>query len=209
MPYRRTPAVQARLDAQRDAVLHGAVELLAERGYAACSVAAVAERAGIAAGSVYRSFPSKADLVAELFRVVVSREVEAVRAAARRPADLHDRVAAIVETFAGRALKSPRLAYALLAEPVDAAVDAERLVFRRAFRDVIAEQITEGVASGRLPAQDPNLTAAALVGAVGEALVGPLAEGGAPGAPDKPDTLIPALVSFALRALGGRNAADS
>lgn len=203
MPYRRTPTIQARLDAQRDAVLHGAVELLAERGYAACSVAAVAERAGIAAGSVYRSFPSKAELVAELFRVVCGREVEAVRAAANLPVDLPDRVAAIIETFAGRALKSPRLAYALLAEPVDAAVDAERLVFRRAFRDVIAEQIAAGVASGRLPAQDPQLTAAALVGAVGEALVGPLADGGAP------DDLIPALVSFALRALGGRNAADS
>ena len=32
----------------------------------------------------------------------------------------------------------PGQAYALLAEPVDAAVDAERLVFRRSFTDAIA-----------------------------------------------------------------------
>ena len=197
MAYRKSPAVQARLDAQRGTVLAAATALLAERGYAACSVAAVAERAGMATGSVYRSFPSKAELVAELFRTVVGREVAAVREAAAFEGDLHAQVASVIGTFAGRALGSPRLAYALLAEPVDPEVEAERLVFRRAFRDVIAARIAEGVAAGRLPAQDPELTAALLVGGVGEALVGPLADGRAP------SDLIPALIAFALRALGG------
>jgi AcrR family transcriptional regulator len=196
--YRKTPAVQARLDAQRAAVLTAATELLAERGYAACSVAAVAERAGIATGSVYRSFPSKAELVAELFRSVVGREVEAVRAAAARDygGDQHAQVATVIQVFAGRTLGAPRLAYALLAEPVDPEVEAERLVFRRAFRDVIAEAIGAGIRAGRLPLQDPELTAALLVGGIGEALVGPLADGRAP------DDLIPALITFSLRALG-------
>lgn len=179
-------------------MLTAATELLAERGYAACSVAAVAERAGIATGSVYRSFPSKAELVAEVFGIVVGREVAAVREAAAFAGDLHAQVASVIGTFAGRALGHPRLAYALLAEPVDPEVEAERLVFRRAFRDVIAARIAEGVTAGRLPAQDAELTAALLVGGVGEALVGPLADGGR-----APDDLIPALISFALRALGG------
>ncbi|MFB7663999.1 TetR/AcrR family transcriptional regulator [Kitasatospora sp. NPDC056138] len=202
MAYRRTPAVQARLDAQREAVLQAAVELLAERGYGGCSVAAVASRAGIATGSVYQHFAGKSELAVALFRTVVGREVaavgEAVAAAAARGEGPHGRVAAVVETFAARALKAPRLAYALLVEPADAVVDAERLVFRRAFRDLFAEQIRAAVATGRLPRQDAELTAAALVGAVGEALVGPLAAGSGP------DDVIPALVSFALRALGGR-----
>lgn len=204
MPYRRTPAVQARLDGRREALLAAAAELLAERGYAGCSVAAVAERAGIATGSVYQHFTGKAELAVELFRTVVGGEVAAVTAAAGRPALApQQRVTAVVETFAARALKAPRLAYALLAEPVDPAVDAERLVFRRAFRDVIAAQVAAGVATGDLPLQDPELTAAALVGAVGEALVGPLADGAAPA------DLLPALLSFTLRALGGHDAADA
>ncbi|MHA6804613.1 TetR family transcriptional regulator [Salinifilum ghardaiensis] len=203
MPYRRTPAVQARMDAQRAAVLDAAVSLLAERGYAGCSMAAVAARAGIATGSVYRHFPSKAELAAELFRTVVSREVAAVSEAARRPGDPAERIVAVVETFARRAMKAPRLAYALLAEPVDPAVDAERLVFRRAFRDVFAEHIAEGVARGELPRQDPQITASALVGAGAEALVGPLS-GGA-GGPDA----VPALVTFTLRALGVPDADDA
>ncbi|MFJ6215381.1 TetR/AcrR family transcriptional regulator [Streptomyces sp. NPDC092296] len=203
MPYRRTPAVQARLDDRREAVLSAAVELLAERGYGGCSMAAVAERAGIATGSVYRHFTGKAELAVELFRTVVGGEVAAVTAAATRPAPPPQRVAAIVETFAARALKAPRLAHALLAEPVDPAVDTERLVFRRAFRDVIAAQVAAGVATGALPAQDPELTAAALVGAVGEALVGPLAAGA------DPADVLPALLAFTLRALGGHDAADA
>ncbi|GAA3387254.1 TetR/AcrR family transcriptional regulator [Streptomyces roseoviridis] len=198
MPYRRTPAVQARLDAQRTAVVEAGLGLLAQHGYAGCTMAAVAARAGIATGSVYRHFPSKAELSVELFRTVVRREVAAVSEAAALSCHrtAAERVVAVIETFASRALKAPRLAYALLAEPVDPAVDAERLVFRRAFRDVFAARIDAGVRAGELPPQDAVLTASALVGAGAEALVGPLAEGAV-----GPGT-VPALVTFTLRALG-------
>ncbi|MEO3843360.1 TetR/AcrR family transcriptional regulator [Streptomyces sp. B22F1] len=206
MPYRRTPAVQARMDGRRDAVLGAARALLADEGYAGCTVAAVAARARIATGSVYRHFPSKSVLAVELFRSVVTAEVDAVSAAARRPEDPAEGVAAAVETFARRALASPRLAYALLAEPVDTAVEAERLVFRRAFRDVFAARIAEGTGSGRLPRQDPLLTAAGLVGACAEALIGPLsgaAGSAATGRTEGPGPHTPAhLVAFTLRALG-------
>lgn len=197
MAYRRTPGVQARLDAQREAIVRAAGDLLAEQGYGACSVAAVAARAGVAAGTVYKHFDGKAALVAELFRTVCTREVDAVRTAAAVPGGVEERAAAVVETFAGRALKSPRLAYALLAEPVDPVVDDLRLQFRVAFRDVIAEVVADGVRDGSLPPQDPRVVAAALVGAIGEALVGPLATAGS----DAPDT-VPTLITFARRALG-------
>ncbi|MEU7556657.1 TetR family transcriptional regulator [Streptomyces sp. NPDC044571] len=204
MPYRRPPAVQARLDARRDRVLEAAVRLLSREGYAGCSVAAIAAEAKISTGSVYQSFSGKSELAAALFRTLVAREVQAVAAAADRPGTAAERVAAAVETFAARALQAPRRAFALLAEPADPAVDTERLVFRRAFRDVYARQIAAGVATGELPAQSPELTAAALVGAIAEALVGPLADGDA-----APGEVIPALITFTLRALGGHDAADA
>lgn len=195
MPYRRTPKVQERLDALRDSIVVAAMEQLAEHGYAGCSVAAVAERAGIAVGTVYRHFPTKAELVVRVFRQVVSREVEAVRAASERPGDATGRVVAVFETFAARALKAPRLAYALLAEPVDALIDAERLEFRRAFRDVVAEHVADGVRAGALPAQDAKITAAALVGAAAEVLIGPLTSGGTADVVE--------LRTFVVRSLGG------
>ncbi|QFU94537.1 TetR/AcrR family transcriptional regulator [Amycolatopsis sp. YIM 10] len=198
MPYRRTPKVQARLDSQRARILGTAVELLAEHGYAGCSMAAVATRAGVATGSVYRHFPGKAELVVEVFREVVTREVAAVEAASARPGESVERIVAVFDTFATRALKAPRLAYALLAEPVDVPIEAERLVFRRAFRDVVSHRIAEGIRAGELPAQDADVTAAALVGAAAEVLIGPLTSESA--------EALPALRTFVQRALGGLDA---
>lgn len=200
--YRRTPQIQARLDAQRGAILLAAADLLAEHGYAACTMAAVASRAGVAAGTVYNHFDGKSGLIVELFRTVVTREVQVVREAAAH-GSAAERTAAVIETFAGRALKAPRRAYALLAEPVDPKVEELRLEFRRAFRDVFAEAIENGVRTGELPPQNAAVVAAALVGAIAEALVGPLAAG-----VEDADT-VPTLIVFARRAIGGRPDADA
>jgi AcrR family transcriptional regulator len=199
VPYRRTPRVQARLSASRERILSAALAIVAEHGYAGCSVAAVARRAGVATGSVYRHFPAKADLVTEVFRAAAQREVDAVTRAAVLELTAAEAVAAVIETFAGRAMRAPRMAYALLAEPVDPAVEAERLVFRRAYAEAFAGIVTRGVAAGELPAQDVAVSAAALVGALGEALVGPLAAG-ASGSPAHDGTAD--LILFAQRSIG-------
>jgi AcrR family transcriptional regulator len=200
--YRRTDQVQARLDGQRARILAAATHQLAAHGYAGCSVAAVARQAGVASGTVYNHVSGKAELVAEVFRAVVGREVAAVRAAVEPAPDTAARITALVETFALRALKSPRLAYALLVEPVDPVVDELRLEFRVAFRDIAVAAIEAGVLAGDAPEQGATVVAAALVGAIGEALVGPLSA-----APD-PST-VPTLVTFALRSIGVRDAAHA
>ncbi len=196
--YRRTPAVQARLDAQAGLIVQAATKVLSRGGYAALSMAAVAAEAGLATGTVYKNFDGKAALVRAVFRKVVAREVAAVAAAGARGTAV-ERVTAAVETFAGRALKNPNLAYVLLAEPVDAAVDSERLHFRRAFAETFESAVAEGIARGELPPQDPRISAAALVGAIGEVLVGPLAD-----APHG-EAVVPELTAFAIRALGVRD----
>jgi AcrR family transcriptional regulator len=186
MAYRATERTEARRLAARERIVGAAHALIAGDGYRAASVAAVARRAGVATGSVYRHFPSKADLFAEVFRRASQREVDAVASALADGG-----VAAGVETFARRALRGRRLAWALLAEPVDPAVEAERLAYRVAFRDAYAGALPDHVA-------DRELIAAALVGAIGEALVGPLSPSSA--ATDE-DHLVAALVAFALRAI--------
>src|SRR5947207_2798839 len=111
MPYRVTERTQARRAATRERILRAAHELVAGGGFGAASVAAVAARAGVATGSVYRHFSSKADLFAEVFRRAAQREVDAVADAGT--------LAGGVETFARRALAGRRLAWALLAEAVE------------------------------------------------------------------------------------------
>ncbi|MFX0576093.1 TetR/AcrR family transcriptional regulator [Nocardia nepalensis] len=202
MAYRRTPAVQARLDAQAGLIVQAATKVLSREGYAGLSMAAVAAEAGLATGTVYKNFSGKADLVSAVFRKVVAHEVTAVATAAASGTAV-ERVTAAVETFAGRALKNPRLAYVLLVEPVDTVVDTERLHFRRAFAEAFESAVADGVSRGELPAQDARTSAAALVGAIGEVLVGPLAD-----APHS-ESVVPELISFALRALGVRDESRS
>lgn len=198
MPYRRTAGVQERLDATRASIVDAAHGLVADTGYAGCSVALVADAAGVATGSVYQHFPTKAALFAEVFRVATQREIDAVAAAGAKPGTIEERATAAVETFARRALRSPRLAYALIAEPVDPLVEAERLVHRRAYRDIFAAIIKDAVESGELPPQDAEVTAAAVVGALAEALVVPLHAGAAP------RRTVPDIVAFVTRGLGAR-----
>lgn len=201
MAYRRTPAIQERLDAQREAIAEAAVALLTESGYRGLSIAAVAERAGVATGSVYRHYADKSDLMVRIFREQCGREVSAVAEAAETGTAV-ERLTRIVETFAFRALSNPTLAYSLLAEPVDAAVDAERLVFRRAFADTIAATVRHGIAGGEFAEQDPELVAAALVGAVAEVLTGPLARPPTDFSTDRPAATVSSLVALALRSSG-------
>lgn len=198
MPYRRTAAVQDRLDAARERIVRAAHDLVATSGWGACSVAAVGASAGVATGTVYRHFPDKAALLVAVFRDAAQREVDAVAAAAAVAGPAADRATRLVETFAGRAFRAPRLAYALLAEPVDPAVEAERLRFRLAYREVVAAIVADGVAAGELPDQEAEVTAAAVVGALAEALVAPLHAAAPRGAQE----LVPALTTVVTRSIG-------
>lgn len=199
MAYRPTNRTEARRAATRERVLDAAHELVARGGYREAQVTTVAGQAGVATGTVYRHFASKSDLFAEVFRRASQREVDAVRDAVERAdGTASDRLTAGVETFARRALRGRRLAWALLAEPVDPAVEVERLAFRRSFRDAFATLLRAGTAAGELAAPDPDLAAAALVGAIGEALVGPLSPASS-GADD--DALVGGLVALCLRAV--------
>jgi AcrR family transcriptional regulator len=212
MAYRTTERTEARRAETRQRIVSSALQLIAEGGYVAAQVAAVADRAGVAVGTVYRYFPSKSDLFAEVFRVASQHEVDAMRAgaAATEGGTAAERIALGTETFARRALAGRRLAWALLAEPVDPAVEAERLHFRHSYRDVIAEIVADGVRSGELPEQDVDATAAALVGAIGETMLGPLSpthsdNGSRPTSGPRitdPESLIASLVNFCTRAIG-------
>lgn len=190
-----TPATRQRLlDAARD--------LIEEDGYRGASVIAIAAQAGVAAGTLYRHFASKEELFVEVFRAVCAREEMAMRDAAERlpaAATATERLQTVLATFAERALRNPRLAWALLAEPVDPRVDAERLAYRERYASLIGEALEAGIDAGELPPQNVALTAAALVGGCGEALVGPLSPVG--GGPEAKET-ISALRTFVGRAVG-------
>ena len=199
MAYRRTERVLQHLAARHDAIVTAARTIAAEQGLGAVQIVPVAERAGIAAGTVYRYFPAKSDLVKALVEAVSARELAALRAAAdAAPGPLSGLAAGLV-TFAARALRQRRLAFAVSAEPVDAAVDGLRLAARRTLAAELDARIRAAIAGGHLPEQDAAAAAAALVGLLVEGLIGPLVpEADAAKARDSVQT----ITLLALRALG-------
>jgi AcrR family transcriptional regulator len=201
MPYRRTEKVTRKLAARHDAIMAAAHALAAEGGMGSVQIAAVAERASIAAGTVYRYFPSKTDLIAALVAAQSAAEIATLnRAADAAPGPLSALAAAIV-TFAARALAGRRLAFAMIAEPVEPELEAARLAYRRALAGAFEIRIRSALERGHLPAQDVAAAAAALVGALIEGLLGPLA----PGPTDDPAqnrAQVQTLALFGLRGLG-------
>jgi AcrR family transcriptional regulator len=200
MPYRRTEKVTRKLALRRAAILNAARTLAAEGGMNAVQIVPVAHRAGIATGTVYRYFPAKTDLVAALVEALTASEIAVlVRAGDAAPGPMSALAAAIV-TFAARVCANRRLAFALIAEPGESALEGARTAARRAFTAAFEARITAAMRAGHLPDQDAAVAAAALLGALVEGLIGPLA----PKAADPARTLVEVqmLALFALRALG-------
>jgi AcrR family transcriptional regulator len=198
MPYRRTENVERRLAARHDAIIAAARSIASEGGMAAVQIAPVAQRAGIAAGTVYRYFPAKIDLVAALLGEISETEIDALRRAADGAPGPLSALAASIMTFAVRALRDRRLAYAAIAEPVDAELDEVRLSYRRSLAAEFVQLIAAAAKGSHLPDQDAALSAAALVGVLVEGLVGPLA----PNAAGRERAVVQSIALVALRGLG-------
>src|SRR5947208_14235324 len=99
MPYRRTENVVRKLAARHDAIMAAAREIATEGGMAALQIVPVAERAGIATGTVYRYFPSKAELVAALVAALADRERAVLEAADKAAPGPLTAIADVITTF--------------------------------------------------------------------------------------------------------------
>jgi len=168
-------------------------------------IARVAERAGVASGTVYRYFDSKRVLVAALVADVSRRELAAIDDAADASPGPLSALAAAYVTFAARALRQRRLIWAIIAEPVDAELAPVQRDSRRLLIDAFAQRI-EAVQENRgQPQLDAHLLARASMGGVLEALLGPLA-----GEVEADSSAGRAAVqSFALYALRAAGIADA
>ncbi|HEY0845357.1 MAG TPA: TetR/AcrR family transcriptional regulator [Noviherbaspirillum sp.] len=201
MAYRPTEKTVARKAALRQQILDAALWQVSSGGFGALTINAVAQRAGIATGAVYKHFESKAELCTEVFRLATEKEVEVVRDTALAEGKPTRRLLSAIEAFAARAIRGRRLAYALIAEPVDTLVDVERLRYRHAYAEIFQQLVEDGIRSGDFPPQLASVSAAALVGVIAEALVGPLTWQ----AGDQPiieeQTLIRSIQAFCLRAV--------
>ena len=175
MSYRPTEKTEARKKAQHNLLLSSALALVSEGGFQNLTVASVAEKADVAIGTVYKYFESKAALCIEVFHRNTEKEIHQmleVTCPESSESTCRQRLLDAIARFSDRAFAKHRLAYALIAEPVDSIIEHERLRYRQSFAEIFELLITEGITNGEFCRQDVKVTASALVGALAETLVG-------------------------------------
>jgi AcrR family transcriptional regulator len=157
----------ARKDATRLKIFEAAVGLIAEQGFSGTTVDQIAERAGVAKGTIFYNFTSKTALFEELLRygvgLLASESREAVDGLAPREA-----IAALVHAQLAYIQRYRAFAQLLLAEMWRTNREWQQtiLVVREQAISVIAEVLEAGVKSGEFsPGLEPRIAASALFGA--------------------------------------------
>lgn len=159
--------------ATRQKLYEAAVTLIAEQGFSATTVDEIAERAGVAKGTVYYNFASKSVLFEELLRHGVGLLTGSLRAAVERTdarggsrVDALDALIRAGLVFIDRHPAFTRLYVAELWR-TNRAWQSTLVVVRREAVEVVEDVLRDGIASGELSEEiDTPLMAAALVGMV-------------------------------------------
>ncbi|MER6222352.1 TetR/AcrR family transcriptional regulator [Streptomyces sp. 900105755] len=143
-----------RSETARRAILSAAMDELQQHGYAALTMEAIAGRAGVGKQTIYRWWPSKADVVLDSLLDLAAERIT-VPDEGSLPADL---VAFLSETFEQRGQRPVLIglmAQALL-DPIFAAAFRDRFLFgrRAALREILDRAITRGEIA---PDVDPEL----------------------------------------------------
>ncbi|MEY9963712.1 AcrR family transcriptional regulator [Streptacidiphilus sp. MAP12-16] len=158
----------SRRSATRQKLYEAAVTLIAEQGFSATTVDEIAERAGVAKGTVYYNFASKSDLFEELLRHGIGLLTVALREAGEGLSGLES-----LDAMARAGLEFirtyPSFAQLFVAETwrTNRAWHDTLRLMREETVSVVAAVLAEAVAAGELPSDlDVQLTASAVFGMV-------------------------------------------
>jgi AcrR family transcriptional regulator len=132
----------------RERILETALSLFETQGFEATTVAEIVRRADIAYGTFFNHFPSKLHLLREISDLALQDLFENVEEVRKRPGSFAERLIALFESSAERALhKGPQMreltgAMMALAFPETAGNDDRRI--RLAFRAVLEDGLESG-----------------------------------------------------------------
>lgn len=174
MSYKRSSLMQERMEQNREAILQSARELIAQGGIKDAQIQAIAERAGVSSGLVYRYFDNKSQVLIEVLSEAIQHEVKILNHIAESELTSKQKLDKAVTTFVKRAMNSPQLAYSLMFEPVDAELEHERFRSKQLIKQSIKEILAAGKINGEFGFEDLNTAALCVVGAMTFVVIEPL-----------------------------------
>lgn len=175
MSYKRSSLMQERMEQNRQAILQSARELIAQGGIKDAQIQAIAERAGVSSGLVYRYFENKSQVLIEVLSEAIQHEVKILNHIAEsEELTSKQKLNKAVTTFVKRAMNSPQLAYSLMFEPVDAELEHERFRSKQLIKQSMKEILAAGKINGEFGFEDLNTAALCVVGAMTFVVIEPL-----------------------------------
>ncbi len=174
MSYKRSSLMQERMEQNREAILQSARELIAQGGIKDAQIQAIAERAGVSSGLVYRYFDNKSQVLIEVLSEAIQHEVKILNHIAESELSSKQKLDKAVTTFVKRAMNSPQLAYSLMFEPVDAELEHERFRSKQLIKQSIKEILAAGKINAEFGFEDLNTAALCVVGAMTFVVIEPL-----------------------------------
>lgn len=174
MSYKRSSLMQERMEQNRKTILKSARELIAQGGFKDAQIQAIADRAGVSSGLVYRYFTNKSQVLIEILFEAITIEVDILNHIAAGELNATQKLHKAVTTFVRRAMNSPQLAYSLMFEPVDPEIEHARFRTKQMIKESIQEILAEGKASGEFVFEDLNTVALCVVGAMTFVVIEPL-----------------------------------
>lgn len=183
----------------RQRIVAAAVALFAEQGFDATSVTEVVARAGVAKGALYHHFASKDDLLYEVYRELVERQLAGLREILGRslaPADtLRELIADLVATTAARAGEAK--VFQRESHRLGDANQARVRAARRGIHDAVTDLVRTAQATGEFaPVASPEMVTFTVFGVINELPVWYRADG-----PKQPAELAAELSQLILAAL--------
>jgi AcrR family transcriptional regulator len=151
LPRRRAAGARgAQAEATRERILEAAIELIAERGFAATSIDQLCQRAGVVRTAIYWHFGAKEGLVVPVIERVAASWIEEIQGAVYREGDPLARLDRFVAGLRRLVVERPHLIRLLLAVALEradqdpATRDALRAIFERA-RAAIVQGIDDSL----------------------------------------------------------------
>ena len=131
----------------RERLARAALELFTTRGFHATTTPLIAQRAGVAEGTIYRHFPSKDDLLNEVFRAAVRALADPLKGA--DPSwPCRARLDFVVDRWIGIATREPALVRLVFSTAFTDLLDDKSRAAQRDLRGLIEQTIAAGKAAG-------------------------------------------------------------
>jgi AcrR family transcriptional regulator len=197
MTHTGPPSPAPAADLTRQRLIRAALELFTTRGYHDTTTAQIAKKAGVAEGTIYRHFPSKQQLLNELYRAARRWAAKLVQDAEAAGGGARAKLALAAQELVEGAARDPAVVRLGFLERLDAVLDDESRKTAREFRTAVERVIAQGKAEGVIRSGAAEVWAAVWLAVISHALEKVVAKEWKPG-----DAAVGLVIDGAWSAIG-------